>query len=176
MTIPEGVHVGSLPRRDWKSPGLRSRTCAAATYRRDWKAGCRPRIESADHIHRSREAQVAQRRGRQARGVPVCADQDHLPIEIRECRVSMARCRIEAPVEDGPRHMDRTRDGTALVACFHTARINEQGAGELRPVGCLGFEARDPGPCLFKQFGDGPVTVRRVGPAASSFDVISCAW
>src|SRR5256885_8712225 len=66
-----------------------------------------PRLEASDHVAGALEAELDERCCGEARRVAVVADQDQLPFEIVELRVSPRAVGIGAPLEHCPRNVQR---------------------------------------------------------------------
>jgi hypothetical protein len=90
------MDAGRRPRRGRLSNAISTSVRAPL----DREPGRSPGLESAGEIGRAGEAEILQRRGRQARLIALVADEDDVTIEIAaEGRVAMPGSRIDTPFE-----------------------------------------------------------------------------
>ena len=112
--LPSGA--GQRPRDAPPRRGDRrasARSSARAGVRLDRQPCLAPGVDSTDHVGRAREADGPQERGREARRIPLAAEQDHVRVE-RELRIVRPHARVEPPVHDRQRVVKRAGDDNAL--------------------------------------------------------------
>jgi hypothetical protein len=88
---------------------------------------CDPAVEPAIEIGGAVKTKVAQHRRSQARAVSIGAHEDHPFAAIRKPYVVVARARIEAPVEDRQRDVDRPGNRSMRAPVLAAPGVDQQG-------------------------------------------------
>ena len=123
--------------------------------RLDRQPGRLPGAEPTVKVARASEPQVSQRCRGNARRVAIRAHQDDLSLRIGQACILEPRRRVEPPVQDGQRHMDRSGNGACRLALLGAARIDHQRAGCRCPLGGVWIETLNAGAGCGEEIVDG---------------------
>jgi len=111
----------------------------------DGKPGCSPGLESALEVGRAGEAEILQRRGRQARLIALVANEDDATIEIApERRVAAPGSRIDPPLEHIAGAHTRARDQSVALSLTVGTDVDEHRSLTRRAQGVPGRNPIEP--------------------------------
>src|SRR5438552_5306932 len=104
-----------------------------------------PGDKTADDIGRVLVAKLMQADRGEARGIALMADEDEIILVSGERGALVSRCRIDAPLKDAQRDVQRARDAAVPRPKIAVARIDEDPSGPHRVGGLRRRQPAQPG-------------------------------
>lgn len=134
----------------WCFGVARSHSCQLTRGTRGWcgsnrEPGIAPGLETSNDIAHVLEAEVYERRGSEARGVAVVAEEDDVLVKAGDVGAAPVTLGIQAPLQNGAGNVQRARDDAVMYPVGVGPNVDDYRA-TLHGGTCLSWlESLDPG-------------------------------